>query len=150
MSKLLPTRLPLAQGQTVSPDTFNRLVRVLEINLGAFDPSFSAHYSSDERDSKAFTAGSIIFNTSESDLQGYDGTQWRSLYDQPTWTDYATGFSSAPVLLTTIADGDVYEYTYVNGTLYRLVPSGSAVDSFYTTFASGVLSGLVAEKQISI
>ena len=150
MSKLLPTRLPLAQGQAVSPDTFNRLVRVLEINLGAFDPSFSPHYSTAERDANQFKAGSVIFNTTESVHQGYDGAQWRSLYDEPTWIDYATGFSSVPVLLTTIADGDVYEYTYENGTLYRLVPSGSAVDSFYTTFSGGVLSGLVAEKQISV
>ena len=67
-----------------------------------------------------------------------------------SWTDYATGFSATPTLLQTIADGDVYQYTYRNGTLYRLVPSGSAVDSFYRNFSSGVLSGLVAEKQISI
>lgn len=147
MSKLLPTRLPLAQGQTVSGDTFNRLVRVLEINLGAFDPSFSAHYSTAERDAHEFRAGSVIFNTTASAHQGYDGSQWLSLYDELTWIDYVTGFSAIPTLLTTIADGDVYEYTYSNGTLYRLVPSGSAVDSFYTTFSGGVLSGLVAEKQ---
>ena len=67
-----------------------------------------------------------------------------------TWTDYATGFSADPVLTTTIADGDVYTYTYQNGTLYRLVPSGSAVDSFYTTFDGTTLSGLVASKTVSI
>lgn len=66
---------------------------------------------------------------------------------QLKWLDYATGFSATPTLLQTIADGDVYEYTYSNGTRYRLVPSGAEVDSFYTTFSSGVLSGLVAEKQ---
>ena len=36
MSKLLQTQLPLAQGE-VTPDTFNRLIRLLEINLGAVD-----------------------------------------------------------------------------------------------------------------
>lgn len=67
-----------------------------------------------------------------------------------SWIDYATGFSATPTLLQTIADGDVYEYTYTNGTLYRLVPSGSEIDSFYSTFSGGVLSDLVASKQIEI
>jgi len=66
------------------------------------------------------------------------------------WIDYTTRFSDTPTLLQTIADGDVYEYTYRNGTLYRLVPSGSAVDSFYRNFSDGDLSGLVAEKHASI
>jgi hypothetical protein len=34
MSKLLETRLPFSQGDSVSSDTFNRLVRILELNLG--------------------------------------------------------------------------------------------------------------------
>jgi len=90
MSKLLPTRLPLAQGQTVSADTFNRLVRVLEINLGAFDPSFSSHYNLEERNSRQFAAGSIIFNTTEMIHQAYDGVEWRNLYEHQT---YPTGVS---------------------------------------------------------
>ena len=67
-----------------------------------------------------------------------------------TWIDYVTGFSSDPTLLQTITEGEVYEYTYPNGTLYRLIPYDSAVDSFYRNFSSGVLSGLVAQKQITI
>jgi len=66
------------------------------------------------------------------------------------WLDYATGFSTTPTLLQTIANGDVYEYTYSNGTRYRLVPSGSEDDAFYSTFSGGVLSGLVATKRIEI
>lgn len=69
---------------------------------------------------------------------------------QLKWLDYATGFSATPTLLQTIADGDVYEYTYSNGTLYRLVPSGSEQDSFYSAFSGGVLSGLVASKGVTI
>lgn len=68
----------------------------------------------------------------------------------PKWIDYATGFSATPTLLQTIADGDVYEYTYSNGTLYRLVPSGSEQDAFYSAFSGGVLSGLVASKGVTI
>ena len=36
MSKLLQTQLPLAVG-SVDANLFNRLVRILEINLGAID-----------------------------------------------------------------------------------------------------------------
>lgn len=67
-----------------------------------------------------------------------------------TWIDYATGFSAIPTLTQTIADGDVYTYTYSNGTLYRLVPSGSEQDAFYSSFSGGVLSGLVASKGVTI
>ena len=38
MSKLLPTQLPQAQGEGVTSSTFNRLIRILEINLGSVDP----------------------------------------------------------------------------------------------------------------
>ena len=34
MSRLLVTRLPLELQEVVSGDTYNRLVRILEINLG--------------------------------------------------------------------------------------------------------------------
>jgi hypothetical protein len=67
-----------------------------------------------------------------------------------TWIDYTVGFRTTPVFLETIADGDVYQYTYLNETLYRLVPSGSAVDAFYVSFNNGVLSNLVVSKQIEI
>lgn len=67
-----------------------------------------------------------------------------------TWIDYATGFSLPPVLTQSIASGDVYTYTYSNGTLYRLVPSGSGPDAFYRVFSSGVLSDLVVTKGIEI
>jgi len=67
-----------------------------------------------------------------------------------TWIDYTTGFSSIPTLTQTIETGDVYTYTYTNGTLYRLVPSGSEQDAFYSVFSGGVLSGLVASKGITI
>ena len=38
MAKLLETRLPLANG-TVEPELYNRLVRILELNLNSFDPT---------------------------------------------------------------------------------------------------------------
>ena len=50
MSKLLNTRLPLASGNQVTPDLFNRLVRILELNLGGFDPTITLQLSTAERD----------------------------------------------------------------------------------------------------
>ena len=49
MSKLLPTRLPLAFDE-VTPELFNRLVRILEINLGEFDPDNVRQMTTAERD----------------------------------------------------------------------------------------------------
>ena len=64
------------------------------------------------------------------------------------WIDYATGFSSDPVLLETIAEGDVYSYTYGSATLYRII--GVSSDNFYQNYSAGSFSGLVAEKAITI
>ena len=38
MSRLLVTRLPIEMEEVVNAETYNRLVRILEINLGEFDP----------------------------------------------------------------------------------------------------------------
>jgi hypothetical protein len=64
------------------------------------------------------------------------------------WLDYATGFleGTEPILLTTITTGDVWSYNYGANTYYRLVPSGTLLDAFYTTFSGGILSGLLAKK----
>ena len=61
MSKLLPTRLPQATGESVSASTFNRLVRVLELNLGAQDPDNVQHFSADDLTELQFKSGAIIF-----------------------------------------------------------------------------------------
>lgn len=106
--------------------------------------------------------GSIVFNLTDGSQYDVDVTGLMQeatqnivssntirLHDK-TWIDYVNGYTTTPTLLSTIADGDVYQYTYTNTTLYRLVPSGSAIDSFYTTFSGGVLSGLVVEKTIIV
>ena len=38
MAKLLRTSLPFSYDGQVSGDLYNRLLRILEINLGEFDP----------------------------------------------------------------------------------------------------------------
>ena len=65
----------------------------------------------------------------------------------PKWLDYIVGASSSS-LNTTIATGTVVNYVYAGVTYYRLIPSGTAIDAFYSTFSNGVLSGLLAQKTI--
>jgi hypothetical protein len=91
MAKLLPTRLPLAQGETVSADLFNRLVRILEINLGAVDPDNTLQLSTTERDQLNFNIGTLIFNTTTEVLQVFDGTEF---IDLTTHRTYLTGLSA--------------------------------------------------------
>ena len=47
MAKLLDSRLPLALTE-VDANTFNRLVRILEINLGKFDPNSTPQFNDSE------------------------------------------------------------------------------------------------------
>lgn len=90
MSKLLPTRLPLADGQSVTADTFNRLVRILELNLGSVDPNAVQIFNSTEISELQFATGTIIFNSTTEVHQAFDGTEFRNLYQHQT---YLTGLS---------------------------------------------------------
>ena len=72
MAKLLNTSLPLAINE-VTPDLFNRLIRILEINLGEFDPINTEQFTTTERDKSVFNPGTIIFNTTTNSLQVFDG-----------------------------------------------------------------------------
>ena len=67
-----------------------------------------------------------------------------------SWINYAANYdpASPPVFLETIAEGDVYQYTYANGTLYRVV--GSTTDAFYQTFVSPNVSDLVTARATTI
>ena len=90
MSKLLPTRLPLADGQSVTADTFNRLVRILELNLGSVDPNAVQIFNATEISELQFATGAIIFNSTTEVHQAFDGTEFRNLYQHQT---YLTGLS---------------------------------------------------------
>ena len=61
MSKLLQTQLPIAQTE-VTPEVFNRLIRLLEINLGSVDLDNTRQVSENELNTINFNAGSIIWN----------------------------------------------------------------------------------------
>jgi len=97
MSKLLPTQLPFAQGETVSADTFNRLIRILEINLSTVDPAAIKSYNSTAISELQFATGAIIFNSTTEVHQAFDGTQFRNLYEHQT---YLTGLSATMSLGT--------------------------------------------------
>ena len=65
MSKLLQTQLPLAIGP-VDPELFNRLVRILEINLGAIDLDNVRQISDPEKNTLKFrTVAVLSFDMSE-------------------------------------------------------------------------------------
>jgi len=85
MSKLLETRLPLAEGIELTPELFNRLVRILEINLGAIDPDKTPSFNATEISQLQFATGSIIFNTTNKIHQAFDGTAMRNLYEHQTY-----------------------------------------------------------------
>ena len=102
MSKLLPTRLPQAQGVSVSTDTFNRLVRVLEINLGAINPDDVGHFNATEISGLQFATGTIIFNTTVMVHQAYDGDSFRNLYEHQTYpAGVAATFAAGAVTVET-------------------------------------------------
>lgn len=92
MSKLLQTRLPIAIGQEVTSDTYNRLVRILEINLGTFDPDNTRQLNNNDRNELFFNPGSIIFNTNTDTLQCWDGTRWRDLFASQFYINNDLGF----------------------------------------------------------
>ena len=75
MSKLLQTQLPIAQTE-VTPEVFNRLIRLLEINLGSVDLDNTRQVSENELNTINFNAGSIIWNTTLEVLQVYTGNEW--------------------------------------------------------------------------
>ena len=81
MSKLLQTQLPIA-SDTVTSDLFNRLVRILEINLGAVDLDNVRQISDEKKNTLKFNDGSIIWNTTVGVLQVYIGNKWVDIGDR--------------------------------------------------------------------
>jgi len=63
-----------------------------------------------------------------------------------TWIDYAVGFISDPTLLGVYDSNEVYEYTYTDQTLYRVIATNS--DTFYRSFVDGQASDVVVARAI--
>ena len=104
MAKLLPSRLPLAM-QEVSPEVFNRLVRVLEINLGQFDPNRTPRFNATEVAELNFLQGDVIWNTTLNVLQVYSGNNWIDLTNNPNTAGYEATTNLGTV--SVITGGDI-------------------------------------------
>jgi len=102
MAKLLPTRLPISSGSTVDTETFNRLVRILEINLGSFDPLNTIQLTTTQRDKLNFQRGTLIFNTTTEVLQVFDGTEFIDLTSHRTYVGGLSATSSLGSVTVTI------------------------------------------------
>jgi len=102
MGKLLETRLPIAQGDTVDSVTFNRLVRVSEINLSAFDPDTVKHYTNSDVSELQFATGAIIFNSTVEVHQAFDGNEFRNLYEHQTYISGVSATMSLGAVTVTI------------------------------------------------
>jgi hypothetical protein len=81
VAKILETKLPVAIGE-ISPETFNRLVRVLELSLGKIDVDSTLSVNEEQRNENKFQQGDIIWNLSAEELQLWNGEQWISLYER--------------------------------------------------------------------
>jgi hypothetical protein len=79
MAKLLETKLPVAIGE-LSPETFNRLVRVLELSLNRVDIDSTLSVNESQRNINKFQAGDVIWNLSTSQLQVWTGAAWVDIY----------------------------------------------------------------------
>ena len=79
MAKLLETKLPIAIGE-LSPDTFNRLVRVLELSLNKVDIDSTLSVNETQRNTNQFQAGDIIWNLATNQLQLWTGAIWVDIY----------------------------------------------------------------------
>jgi len=75
MSKILQTQLPIAVGP-VGPEIFNKLTRILEINLGAVDVNTTQQVNDADKLKFNFLPGSIIWNTTLGVLQVFNDTKW--------------------------------------------------------------------------
>tara|TARA_B100001939_G_C16911571_1_gene604845 strand:- start:690 stop:1025 length:336 start_codon:yes stop_codon:yes gene_type:complete len=82
MSKILKTVLPLATTE-VSPQLFNKLVRLIELNIGTINLDQTPHYNQTELNTLDFREGDVIWNTTVGSLQAYVGNRFVQL-TEPT------------------------------------------------------------------
>ena len=81
MGKLLETKLPISIGE-VSSETFNRLVRVLELSLNRVDVDSTLAVNETQRNENKFNKGDIIWNLTSNQLQVWTGEKWVNLYSE--------------------------------------------------------------------
>ena len=65
MAKILQTRLPLSLDGNVTADTYNRAVRVLELNLNAVDVDQTPQFNQTTIDKSKFRDGDVSLSEGE-------------------------------------------------------------------------------------
>ena len=146
MAKLLQTNLPFAQGPNVTSETFNQLVRVLEINLGSVDPDNTLQLTTAERDTLNFNIGQIIYNTSTTTLQYWDGSAFQNISSTGAITLNITDGSSSIAI-------DLFSETLslLGGTGLTATASGNGVTfAIDSTVATLVGSQTLTNKTIDV
>lgn len=78
MAKILETRLPLA-GLEITPEVFNRLVRILEINLQKVDLNATPITNEQRKLIDNFNPGDLVFNTDTNLLEFFDGSAFKDI-----------------------------------------------------------------------
>ncbi len=81
MARLLETRLPVESNEFARRVIFNRLVRILEINLDSFNTNSTPQFNEQQISTLAFKPGDVIWNTSIGVLQVYTGNKWIQLHN---------------------------------------------------------------------
>jgi len=79
MGKILQTNLPIAFEDNVTSNTFNRAIRILELNLNAVDVDSTPQFTQTIIDETKFSAGDIIWNTTLNKLQVYNGDSFKTI-----------------------------------------------------------------------
>tara|TARA_R110000824_G_scaffold13112_2_gene57112 strand:- start:862 stop:1233 length:372 start_codon:yes stop_codon:yes gene_type:complete len=115
MSKLLETRLPIESNQFVNKDIYNRLVRILELNLGTFDPDSTPQFNDQDINTLAFNQGDVIWNTSIGVLQVYTGNRWIQLHTPANPQGYELQASVGSVSVKTNGDITISLTSSVSG-----------------------------------
>jgi len=91
MAKILNTALPFANSETVGRDVFNKAIRLIELNLIAYDPSATPQFTNQSISELQFNAGDVIWNLSINALQVFNGTEFYDISTPPT-----AGLSATP------------------------------------------------------
>ena len=80
MARLLETRLPLATEPEVRKEIFNKLIRVLELNLGSYDTNETPAFITSTRDKIKFSV-----------LQVWETDRWENISTPKTAGVSGTG-----------------------------------------------------------
>jgi hypothetical protein len=87
----------------------------------------------------------LVSSPQDGEILQRDGGLWKNKY---TWDYLATNWSVEPTLNTTLAGGEVLNYTLNGTTRYRFVPTtyDPTQDAFYAGFNGTTLTNLIAKR----